>query len=331
MKKTLKNIIFSLIIPMGLFVILKVLSVLLGDGGFAVGSDISTIIYTGIYTCMIALALGINILSGRIDFSIGSVLVVSAIIGGNIAKNHNFGAMGLIITVLLVGMIAGLISGIIYITLKLPPMITSLGVTMIYEAISQLYNQSKGIKMIGRFDVLVFAGKIQMWIILALVIGVLTYMISFTRFGYNYSALSKGQKISIETGINEKINALICYVIAGGLMGLAATIYLSRYGTVSPQAGLTSSSYFMGAFLPIFLGSFIGKYSNVVIGIMIGSFTQAMLSSGLVDLGLSNSIQTVLSGVFTMLFLVFTTNYYKVELKRLYREKLKRALSEVQV
>lgn len=326
MKKIIKNISFSLVIPVGIYVVLKILTELYGDKGFAEGSDINTIIYTGIYTGMIALAMTFNLFSGRFDFSMGAVFVVSAIVGGNFAKNQHYGPLGLILSVVLVGMCLGLVSGLVYITMKLPPMITSLGMTMIYEAISLLVNHSKGVRMIGQFKVLVFASQPYLFILLGIVIVVMTYLFYFTRFGFNYRALANGQKQAIDTGINEKWNALGCYVIAGALLGIAATIFLSKYGNVTPEAGLSSSSYYMGAFLPIFIGGFIGKFSNTIVGVLIGSFSQAMLSSGLVSLGLSNSQQTLINGLFVMFFLIFTTNSYKIIRNKMYKMKLERAL-----
>jgi ribose transport system permease protein len=176
--------------------------------------------------------------------------------------------------------------------------------------------------MIGKFNVLVFARQPYLWILLLVVLGVCTYFLYLTRFGYNYRALANGQKIALDTGINEKVNAVICYMLSGALVAVAAAIFLSKYGTISPESGLASSSYFMGAFLPIFIGGFISRYSNLVIGVTVGSFTQAMLSSGLVSLGLSNSLQTLINGVFVMAFLIFTTNSYKLQLQKMYRSKL---------
>lgn len=199
-----KNMAFTLMIPVTVYVILKILCIMFGDSGFATGSDISTIIYTAIYTSMISLAMSFNIFSGRFDFSAGATIVLSTILGGNIAKNYNMNASGLFITVVITGMILGTISGLVYISMKLPPMITSLGLAMIYEAITLIFNESKGISMIGKFKVLVFAGQPQLWIILITVMVVCIFIFKYSKFGYDYHALSNGQKIALDIGINEK-------------------------------------------------------------------------------------------------------------------------------
>ena len=139
--------------------------------------------------------------------------------------------------------------------------------------------------------------------------------------------LRSGQKIAVEIGINEKRNAVLCYVIAGVLLGIAACMYLSKYGTVAPEEGLSSSSFFMSAFLPLFIGGAIEKYSDKNIGVLMGAFTQAVITSGFGKLGFSSSLQTVLNGVIVMAFLVYTSNSYKLVIRKLHKEKLGRAMA----
>jgi ribose transport system permease protein len=64
---------------------------------------------------------------GRFDFSVGATLVLAIILGGNIAKEYKLGAAGLLLLTVLFGAIIGLISGLVYVLLALPPMVVSLG------------------------------------------------------------------------------------------------------------------------------------------------------------------------------------------------------------
>jgi ribose transport system permease protein len=326
MLKLGKNIGYTLIIPVVVYAVLKILCIGFGDPSFATGSDLSTIIYTAIYTSMIALAMSFNLFTGRFDFSVGATIVLSAILAGNIAKDYKLNSAGLLITIIIIGMILGLISGLVYVLLKLPPMITSIGMAMVYESFTLLFNDAKGARLIGKTKLLIFAEQKNMWIILICVMAICIYIFQYTKFGYDRNSLASGQKIALDIGIKEKTNALGCYVIAGALLGIAGCIYLSKYGLVAPEAGLSSSVYFMGAFLPLFIGGFIGKYSNTIIGIVVGAFTSAMISSGFVKLGLSSSVQTVLNGICVMAFLIFTSNSYKIIIKKMHKVKLEQAL-----
>ena len=326
MKKIAKNIVMTIAIPVITYVFFFVACNLWGAEGFGVGADFTTIIYTTLYTGLIALAMSYNLTCGRFDYSVGSVIILSAIIGGNLAKENHWGPWPMFFTIVVIAMILGLISGLAYVLIKIPPMVVSIGITMIYEAFGLLYNRAKGIKMIGN-PALIFAKPPYSYLIVGVALVILIFLFNFTKFGYQWRMLRSGQKISVDIGINEKKNAVICYVIAGALLGVAAAMYLSKYGMMSPEVGLTSSTFFMSAFLPLFIGGAIEKYSDKNIGVMIGAFTQAIITAGFGKLGFSSSLQTVLNGVIVMAFLVYTSNAHKFVIAKLHKAKLARAIA----
>lgn len=324
----LKNFLITIAAPVLVYLFFFLLTRAVNPGSsFGVGDDLRTILYNMVYSGFIALAVSYNLTSGRFDFSVGSVLILSLIAGGNFAKNMDFGPVMLVVSVVVVGMACGLVSGLIYIALRLPPMVTSLGIAMIFEAIGFSINKANGVKMLAQFDVLIWAQPKYSFLLLGVVLVVLIYLLNFTKFGYSCRSLQTGQKNAVEVGVNEKRNAVACYVIAGALMACAGVLYLSQYGYIAPQTGLSSSSFIMSAFLPMFIGQALAKYSDRNIGTVVGAFCQACLSSGLVALGLSSSMKTVMDGVVVLLFLVYTSNSYKFALRKAWREKKARALS----
>ena len=326
MNRILKNIGMTVAIPVLTYIFFLIACNLFGTPGFGVGADLSTIIYTTLYTSMISLAMSYNLTCGRFDYSVGATILLSVIIGGNIVKDNGFGPLGMLIILVLIAAVCGLISGVAYAALKLPPMVVSIGITMIYEAIGLAYNDAKGVKMIGN-SALVFSRMPYSLIVVGIAILILVYLYNFTSFGYQWRMLRSGQKIAVDIGVNEKLNAVLCYVIAGVLLGIAACMYLSKFGTAAPEAGLGSASFFMSAFLPLFIGGAIEKYSDKNIGVLMGALTQAIITSGFGKLGLSSSLQTVLNGVIVMGLLVYTSNRYKLVLRKLYKEKLDRAIA----
>ncbi len=327
--KTLKNTVIVLASPVLVYVFFKLVCNSIGADGFGVGTDFINIISNTIFTGMIALALGYNLTSGRLDFSIGSVIILTAIIAGNVAIDYDFvGLFGetlapvmMLLVSALVGAICGLVSGLLYIWLRVPPMILALGITMIYEGIGYWFNNSRGVKLQGR-GALLEIGKLPNNIILVIaVLAVLVFLLSFTKFGYNKNALRSDQAIAVNVGINEKKNAVICYVISGVLLGIAAILYVSQYGQMAPKTGLASSSFLMGAFLPIFIGGALSKYTDENIGVIIGAFIQATIISGFNFLGFGTQLQNVLNGVIVMLFLIYTSNRYKLVEIKMFKEK----------
>ena len=323
-----KNFIITISAPILVYLFFYTLCHATGHAGFGVGSDFRTILLNMVYSGLISLAVSYNLTSGRFDFSVGSVLILSVIAGGTLAKTWNGGAFEMLLLILAFGLICGLVSGLVYIALRLPPMVTSLGMAMIYEAIAFKLNDSNGIRLTSKFNMLIWAQPPYHLLLLAGVLLILIYLLNFTAFGYNCRSLQHGQKNAVDVGINEKRNAVICYIIAGGLMGCAGAVYISQYGYIAPQTGLNSVSFIMSAFLPMFIGGALAKYSDRNIGVIMGAFVQACISSGLVNMGVSSSLKAVIDGMVVLVFLVYVSNSYKLTLKKLFSQKKARALAE---
>ena len=319
-----KNIGMTLVLPVAVYLFFLILCNATGHNGFGVGNDLTTIIYNAVYAGLVAQAMAINVTTGRFDYAIGAELVLATILGGNLANSLGWGPFGLLLFVVVIAAVIGLVSGVVYVLLKLPPMVVSVGLAMIYEAIAFMFNKAKGVRLIGN-KMLVFARTGNSLILTVAVLLLLVVVYDFTKIGYNRRALQGGQKIAVDVGINEKRNAVYCYVIAGVMMGLAGCMYLSKNGVVAPETGLSSASYFMSAFLPMFIGGIFAKYSSYPVAIFMGAVVQAIITSGLQKMGVSNSVQTVLNGVIVCVFLIYSSNSYKLEEAQMFKAKLARA------
>lgn len=185
------------------------------------------------------IALSINLNSGRFDFSLGSMALLSSVIGAKITYSFLGGGQGsapiMLMLTILFGMLLGLISGVLYVVLHLPPIITSLGVTLIYEGI--LFTITEGryvMKEVQNSSMTAFTGNwLYAAIIIVAVLVIIIGLFDYTKFGYDYNALKNGQKVAVNTGIKEIPNAIACYVICGGLMGIVGFLNASRNTTIN--------------------------------------------------------------------------------------------------
>lgn len=327
----IRNLLITIAAPALTYLFFWVLTNALGKPGFGVGMDLNVILQNAVYSGFIALAVSYNLTSGRFDFSVGSVLILSVILGGTLGQRIGMGPIAMLLMMVVVGLGCGFISGLLYIAFRLPPMIVSLGIAMVYESFGFMLNKSKGIRLIGRFDLLIWAQPLNGLLLLGVVLLILIYLLNFTQFGYDCNSLRTGQKNAVDVGINEKRNAVICYVIAGGLMACAGAVYLSQYGYLAPQTGLGSVSFIMGAFLPMFIGNALAKYSDRNIGVVMGALVQACISSGLVKLGVSSSVKTILDGLIVLVFLVYVSNSHTFAIRKLHAQKKALALKSADV
>ncbi len=325
-----KNFLMMIIIPLVTYLFFFILCKARGVSGFGVGTDFTVMLRNTVYTGFISLAVSYNLTSGRFDFSVGSTLVLSTILSGMLTLQYNLGPVELLLLSLLFGAILGAIGGGLYIILRLPPMVVSLGVAMIYEAIGFIISKGSGVKMIGKNHLLIWSQKPYIFILCFIIVLFLYILLNKTRFGYDTNSLRSGQEIAVSIGVNEKKNTLICYMIAGVCLAAAGVINMSVLGTVTPELGLGSASYIQNAFLPMFIGNFLAKYFDRNTGVIMGAFTQSIIFAGIGKLGVPSAWQSVITGFIVLAFFAYSYNAYKIVEFQMFKEKKQRAEQELQ-
>lgn len=270
-----------------------------------------TLVRSTVVITLTSWALSLNLNSGRFDFSIGSIAILSSMISAKIVTLNNLSPISLLLLSATVGLILGAISGVLYVTLKLPPIITSLGVTLIYEAFTFVVTNGEGILISTHLELLKLSSL--SWLIWIGIIGFVTiyFIFNFIKYGYDYSALKNGQHIANQTGINEAKNAVIGYAISGTLMGVVGSINITTRGSASVALNFSSISTMFIAFLPLFIGGFIGRFSEERFGILLGSLTTSLITLGFVRLDVASQMQSLINALILVLFIIYLNNEKK--------------------
>ena len=135
--KTSKKIIGTLAIPV---IVAAILLILCAANGKSMISSRTSFNYFVLYAAIVmitTMALSINLGSGRFDFSLGAMAVLASVLSAKLSYALLSGGAGSAVLMLCLnivfGALLGLASGALYVTLRIPPIITSLGVTLIYE------------------------------------------------------------------------------------------------------------------------------------------------------------------------------------------------------
>ena len=314
---TPKRIVNALAMPVVTLVVLQTLCLLNGQSVISnMKSFDNFIVYTAI-VMITTMALSINLNSGRFDFSLGSMAALSSVIGAKITYGILSGGNGsaplMLCISLVAGVILGLISGLTYCTLRLPPIIVSLGVTLVYEGI--MYTITGGKYVMSEVQNPSLSALTGTWVYAALIIvAVLAFMIitfDKTAFGYDYNALKSGQKVAVATGINEVKNTLICYGISGGLMGIVGTLNAARNTTINGgQLNFGSIAIMFTAFLPMFIAGYIGRFTNEKIGFLLAAVCMSLLNStfAVFSNSVNATMQSIINAVLLVVFLIYLNN-----------------------
>ena len=316
-KSVLKKIFGTLAIPLIVLVILEGICLINGRQMISgVTGFKNFVIYTAI-VMITTIALSINLNSGRFDFSLGSMALLSSALSAKITYAILGGGAGSAITMLLlnlvIGAVLGLLSGVIYVTLKLPPIIVSLGVTLIFEGVLYTITEGKYIMTeVQNSSMAHFSGSwVYPLIIIAAVLAFIILLFDHTKFGYNYNALKNGQKVAVNTGIKEIPNALVCYAVCGGLMGIVGFLNTLRSSNINGgQLNFASIGIMFTAFLPMFIGGYIAKYSNEKLGYLLAALCMSMLNSTFAAFSneISASMQSIINAVLLVVFLIYLNN-----------------------
>ena len=321
LQRIAKNTGMTLIWPVSCLIVAYILSAATGTQLFQSGTNFWLFMSTVLTTLIAMWALNTNLNSGRMDFSLGATGILSALLAakllnGVISYNTMSGVLTYLMLCVIIGMAVGLFSGMIYIVTRLPAIVTSLGTCLILEGIAVLVQGASGqinYRESGTLAARFLSQPVNIIVILAIILIVMSLIICYSRFGYNKNALVYNQKIACDTGIKEIPHCIACYIIAGALIAFyqALSNLSSTYMTISVDLG--SASTVFRNFLPIFIGSMMAKYSNQLISSFAAAFATTVLDRGLENaaaLGITSPIQSLITSVMILLVLVYMVDKY---------------------
>ena len=278
---------------------------------------------------LIALGMSVNMSTNRIDLSAGAVTSLVAIVIGNMAKAGSWGIIPYLLAVMAFGIILSFINGVIYVSLKIPSVIVSLGYTMILEAGTILYRGGLGLDVMGTDSLIrTYGAAPTIYIILILAVVGYHVVTEYTRFAADLKALAGNKKIAIDSGISEKKNVLVSYALSGLFYGLAAVPYIYHYGKVAPVSNMSSANVMFDAMLPVLIGGFLARFSCQAIAVVVSVIAMKIMCYGLICFGFNSTMQNVVSGVFIIALIIIIDRINTRQHKNLVRVRVKQLLTE---
>lgn len=296
--KVIKNLIskysLMLAVPILLFVVLSVIF-----HGVIGTNNISSLMQQAVAPAILGWGVLFNIKVGNWDFSVGSVVLLSAIIGGNIAVRLNWGFAGLLICCLLVAVLAGVVVGLVYYFLKIPTIITSIGMLLIYESISSYAFEGQGIYLTG-WNLL---GNTEI-VIIAIVAAATAYLIFYrSSIGYNVRAVGNNMNIAAQNGLNVYRVKAVAIAIAGLFAGLYAFISLGTSGVQKTVSSMGTMGTCFDAMMCVFVGMSITRRGNLVAGIFCGSLVMQLVKLALMAIGIPSEYNSIFIAIFVLIFM----------------------------
>ncbi len=307
-----KRTLGTIAIPLIAFLVCQILCMQKGISLFADTFTWTVFVRASASVMLTTFALYINLNSGRFDFSLGSISLLSSIISSQICLEAGLPVWMMLVVSIAVGAALGAFSGLLYVVLRLPAIIVSLGVSLIYEGLAFVITGGYGVSFVTNKEYVSF-GTISSYS--AIIVAALIFMIvvfDHTDYGYNHKALMSGQKISVNTGIKEVSNAIITYAISGMLMSVVGFISATNTGTIKMALNFGSIGVMFTAFFPMFVGGFIARFSNDKLGYLLGAVTSAFVTLLYTRLNVDASVQQIVTALILVGFVIYLSNEYKL-------------------
>ena len=159
---------------------------------------------------------------GMFDFSIGANIMLSAIVGCVFASRFGMGYAGLIIGSIVTGSIVGLLNGVFYVKLRIPSMIVTTGLALIYESVANYI--AGGVEQTLPSNLRAF-GQMPGNIILAVLACVIAYIfLNYTKIGTYTYAIGSNEFVAKNMGINVDKYKVLAFILSGAFLGVMSVL-----------------------------------------------------------------------------------------------------------
>ena len=244
------------------------------------------------------------IVMGMFDFSIGAAIILASILGCKLA-GMGYGYLGLLGGCLLTGAIIGACNGFFYVKLRIPSMIITTGLALIYESLANMI--AGGAAQTLPADLRLF-GQMPGNLILALLTFFAAYAIlNYTKIGTYTYAIGSNEFIAKNMGINVDRYKFLAFLISGIFFGIMSVLTISYGSSMVAVTGMASMSRNFIPTMGCFFGLAFKKYGIPIQAIVLGEFMINIIFYGFVALGAPTAIQDVITGFALLIIVALTT------------------------
>ena len=276
---------------------------------FFSSSTLVSILDSTYFVGLMAFGITFVIITGGIDLSIGTNMMMSALLGGFLIKS-GVNIWVALVCMVLIATAVGFINGLLISRLKLPPFIATLGSMMMTQGLgsiitrvqTQYFPSSFAEDGQGLYKAIFYktSSGFPSGIIYMLVFFVIALvLLNKTHFGrYTYAIGSNEEAVRL-SGVNVAFWKTLVYTVCGFFCGLAAIAYAATYTTIIPGTG---NGQEMNAIAAVIIGgtSMAGGIGTMT-GTLIGALLMSVLKNGLMAINLQGHFQTFFTGLVVIL------------------------------
>lgn len=296
-RNTIKRNLFAVVVPLVLYGVILIISPISRNWNSA-WILIKQAFAPTILAWGVMFAFGV----GNWDFSVGADVLLASIIGGHIAQDLHLGVPGLIIGAIAVGVLCGFCTAMVYYTLKIPTLITTLGMLLIYESISGWIFGGKALVLDTEYVVF---GKFPVNVIAFAAVFVVAYLLYYKLpIGYRIRAVGFNLKVSEANGIDATKTKMEAMLLVGFFAGVYGAINTGSSGQAVSMSNMASMSVCFSAMMCVCIGNGIAGKGNKILAMYCGSLVVQIINMMMMALSIPQQFQKVVVAVVVIVLMI---------------------------
>lgn len=250
-----------------------------------------------------SIGLGIIIITGGIDLSVGSVFALLGVLLSMMLMEWRWPAGLAVVVVIGIGMGLGALHGLLITKVRLQPFIVTLCGLLFYRGLARFIanDETKGygsaagfewLRQLATGDVL---GVPTPFILLVIVSVVMWVVLHRSVYGRYLFAVGRNETAARYSGINSSRIIASAYIITGLLVGISAIVFAFYTNSISPSS---HGNFFelYGIAAAVLGGCSLRGGEGSIIGILIGAALLQVLQNLVNLLGIPSSLNFAVMG-----------------------------------
>ena len=283
---------------MYLFLILMCIVLTVASDKFLTVTNLMTIIKQISIQSIVAIGMTMIIISGNIDLSVGSLVALCSV-SGAMSMNKGLPMIAAVIASVIIGALVGFITGGVTAKLKLHSFLVTLSLMTALRGLAQTMTNGRPVAGLpSAFGKIASAsiGPVPLLVIYMIVLyAIFMYVMKYTAFGRSIYAVGSNQESARLSGINIEMVKTMVFVISGALCGIAGVLLTAKVRSGDPTcANAWEMDTIAGAIIG---GTDMNGGEGKLGGTIIGLLFVGILANGMVLLGVSAYMQSVIKGL----------------------------------
>lgn len=291
----LNNLFMAILIPLLLYILLLIIAPKAMGG-----TQIFSIIYQAMLSAILAWGAAFACKLGLWHFGVGANVIAGVILGAGIGNRLGGGPVTIVIAIVITSTLLGLIMGLIYVWIRVPSIIATVGCMLILESIAALAWEGRGVMVAKTYGVLNKTPVVVGGTIFCFLIAYIIY--TYTKFGFNLKAVSNNVNVARQQGINVNRVKINCFILVGLFCGLYGALSLARSFVQKPLTNMSSMDLVFSAFICFFVANALEKRVNLIVGVFIGALTVQLIKFGIVALGIPGQFNNAAVAIALLVF-----------------------------